>query len=97
MPITLDDLIAEVQDLAAKRSAAAAAHGETLGASQHLTDETVSAQADIDSANAAYEARTTAARQELASKQGAEDTAEASEQSAFDKLVADLTAFKQDQ
>lgn len=93
-PVTVDDLIAAVHALDDKRSALAAAHAETATAAQNVTDETVSAQAEIDTANADYERRTTAAKQALAVKQTAEDTASADEDAAFADIEAKLAAFK---
>ncbi len=93
-PVTVDDLIAAVHTLDDKRTALATAHGETAAAAQTVTDETVSAQAAIDTASAEYERRTTTAKQGLAVKQGAEDAASADEDAAFADIEAKLAAFK---
>jgi multidrug efflux pump subunit AcrA (membrane-fusion protein) len=93
-PVTVDDLIAAVHALDDARTQLSAAHVETATAAQTVTDETVSAQADIDTASAAYERRTTTAKQGLAAKQSAEDAAAAREDAAFADIEAKLAAFK---
>lgn len=93
-PVTVDDLIAAVHTLDDARTLLATAHAQTAAAAQTVTDETVSAQADIDTAGANYERRTTTAKQGLATKQSAEDAASAVEDAAFADIEAKLASFK---
>jgi predicted signal transduction protein with EAL and GGDEF domain len=93
-PLTVDDLIAKVRDLDAKRTASAAAHVATLQATQHVTDVTVTEQANIDAATAQYDRETTAAKAEATDATNAEAAAEAEEQAVFEDLEASLLAFK---
>lgn len=90
----LDDLIAAFHTLDDKRTALRSAHTDTGASAQNVTDVTVTSQAVIDQATAAYDQATTQAKADLTAKQAAEAGAKNDEDAAFDDVEAKLAAFK---
>jgi hypothetical protein len=93
MPISKEDLLADVDALVAARDARDAAHAATLSATEHVTDVTVIEQANIDAASAQYDRNTRDAQASADAAGSAEEVAKAADQAALDKFVADVRAF----
>ncbi len=93
MPISKEDLLADVDAIVAARDARDAAHAATLSALSNVTDVTVIEQAKIDQATAHFDSETRSAQADADAKAAAEDVAKTADKAALDKFVADVQAF----
>lgn len=97
MPVTREQILADLDAFTAARDAAADAHTTTSQADANVLSVTTVEQGLIDSAVAHFDIATTQAKSEASAAAAAEVVANSEEQDAFDTLVSDITAFKNEE
>jgi hypothetical protein len=97
MTVTREQILADLDAFTAARDAAADAHTATSAAHANVLSVTTVEQGQIDAAVAHFDIATTQAKSEATDAEAAEAGANVTEDSAFDTLVADITAFKNEE